>query len=185
MVDFLMMFSLCICVLSGVTLLIVHIWSKKKQKKEEAEDKTGGTVFHSGTRNVPKPIKERAGILQVLAPDGANTMPVSYMTLDDNGIELYYAGLYIDKLPVEGRFAHSFAGIFNMDYVESTVIIDPLLEESQKKINRRIRSLRWNGPGNGTETGSEFWMERLRMQSGGPDRSTLTSQPCLKHIFYS
>ena len=141
MVDFLMMFSLCICVLSGVTLLIVHIWSKKKQKKEEAEDKTGGTVFHSGTRNVPKPIKERAGILQVLAPDGANTMPVSYMTLDDNGIELYYAGLYIDKLPVEGRFAHSFAGIFNMDYVESTVIIDPLLEESQKKINRRIRSL--------------------------------------------
>ena len=35
MVDFLMMFSLCICVLSGVTLLIVHIWSKKKQKKEE------------------------------------------------------------------------------------------------------------------------------------------------------
>lgn len=133
MVDFLMMFSLCICVLSGVTLLIVHIWSKKKQKKEEAEDKTGGTVFHSGTRNVPKPIKERAGILQVLAPDGANTMPVSYMTLDDNGIELYYAGLYIDKLPVEGRFAHSFAGIFNMDYVESTVIIDPLLEESQKR----------------------------------------------------
>ena len=124
MVDFLMMFSLCICVLSGVTLLIVHIWSKKKQKKEEAEDKTGGTVFHSGTRNVPKPIKERAGILQVLAPDGANTMPVSYMTLDDNGIELYYAGLYIDKLPVEGRFAHSFAGIFNMDYVESTVIIE-------------------------------------------------------------
>ena len=45
MVDFLMMFSLYICVLSGVTLLIVHIWSKKKQKKEEAEDKTGGTVF--------------------------------------------------------------------------------------------------------------------------------------------
>ena len=81
MVDFLMMFSLCICVLSGVTLLIVHIWSKKKQKKEEAEDKTGGTVFHSGTRNVPKPIKERAGILQVLAPDGVNTMPVSYMTM--------------------------------------------------------------------------------------------------------
>lgn len=36
MVDFLMMFSLYICVLSGVTLLIVHIWSKKKQKKEEA-----------------------------------------------------------------------------------------------------------------------------------------------------
>lgn len=101
MVDFLMMFSLCICVLSGVTLLIVHIWSKKKQKKEEAEEKTGGTVFHSGTKNVPKPIKERAGILQVLAPDGVNTMPVSYMTLDDNGIELYYAGLYIDKLPVE------------------------------------------------------------------------------------
>ena len=28
-----------------------------------------------------------------------------------------------------------------MDYVESSVIIDPLLEESQKKINRRIRSL--------------------------------------------
>ena len=78
---------------------------------------------------MPKPIKERAGILQVLAPDGANTMPVSYMTLDDNGIELYYAGLYIDKLPVEGRFAHSFAGIFNMDYVESTVIIDPLLDQ--------------------------------------------------------
>ena len=50
---------------------------------------------------MPKPIKERAGILQVLAPDGVNTMPVSYMTLDDNGIELYYAGLYIDKLPVE------------------------------------------------------------------------------------
>lgn len=71
-----------------MTLLIVHIWSKKKQKKEEEEDKTGDTVFHSGTRNTPKPIKERAGILQVLAPDGANTMPVSYMTLDDNGIEL-------------------------------------------------------------------------------------------------
>ena len=44
MVDFLMMFSLCICVLSGVTLLIVHIGSKKKQKKEEAEEKTGCTV---------------------------------------------------------------------------------------------------------------------------------------------
>lgn len=48
MVDFLMMLSLCICVLSGVTLLIVHIWSKKKQKKEEEEDKTGGTVSIAG-----------------------------------------------------------------------------------------------------------------------------------------
>ena len=75
MVDFLMMFSLYICVLSGVTLLIVHIWSKKKQKKEEAEDKTGGTVFHSGTRNVPKPIKERYRCLHRMAQ-----IPCRYLT---------------------------------------------------------------------------------------------------------
>lgn len=83
---------------------------------------------------MPKPIKERAGILQVLAPDGANTMPVSYMTLDDNGIELLLLPVSISsKLPVEGRFAHSFAGIFNMDYVESTVIIDPPLRGIPEK----------------------------------------------------
>ena len=35
MVDFLMMFSLCICVLSGVTLLIVHIGSKKRRKRKQ------------------------------------------------------------------------------------------------------------------------------------------------------
>ena len=142
MVDFLMMFSLCICVLSGVTLLIVHIGSKKKQKNEEAEEKTGCTVFHSGTKNVPKPIKERAGILQVLAPDGVNTnagiLHDSWMI---TGLNFIMPVSISTNIPVEGRFAHSFAGIFNMDYVESTVIIDPLLEESQKKINRRIRSL--------------------------------------------
>ena len=55
MVDFLMMFSLCICVLSGVTLLIVHIGSKKKQKKEEAEEKTGCTVFIAGRRMCQSP----------------------------------------------------------------------------------------------------------------------------------
>ena len=39
MVDFLMMFSLCICVLSGVTLLIVHIWSKKSRRKKRRKTK--------------------------------------------------------------------------------------------------------------------------------------------------
>lgn len=141
MVDFIMVFSLSICLLSGLTLLVIHFLSKRKQAKER-EDGTAATAFQSGTMAGKEGRKkERRGILQVLTPDGVNTMPVSYMTLDDNGIGIYYAGLYIDKLPVEGRFAHSFSGVFNMDYVESSVIIDPLLEESQRKINRRIRSL--------------------------------------------
>lgn len=50
MVDFLMMFSLCICVLSGVTLLIVHIWSKKKLKKKRRKRKQEVLFFIAGRR---------------------------------------------------------------------------------------------------------------------------------------
>jgi len=128
-------------------------WLKEKKdsgfginKKYEQKDDNISDIFRSSDEGkVSKQTyffgEERKTVLDIIAPDGVNPIPLPYMTLQDSGIEMYYAGLYIDKLPRRSVIASTFARCLNSENVTSNIIMDPLIGESITLINKRINML--------------------------------------------
>lgn len=85
--------------------------------------------------------EDKRTVKDFIVPNGANTTPLGYMTLNDCGKEIYYSCLYIDKLSRYLTIASSFEDLFNYPGVTTTVYVHPLREESVKKINKRIDML--------------------------------------------
>lgn len=85
--------------------------------------------------------EDRKTIVDIIAPNGGNVVPMPYMTIQDAGVDIYYVGLYIDKLPKGANMASTFVPLFNAEGVTSSVHINPLLGESISRVNKRIDNL--------------------------------------------
>ena len=85
--------------------------------------------------------EDQKTIRHLLLPDGINTRPLSYMVINDGGIDIYFAGLYADKLPKKSTIASTYTPLFNYRKVTSCVFVDPLGSDSVKRINKRISML--------------------------------------------
>lgn len=114
---------------------------KKKRKNEdvsklfgeENQPKKGREIYYFG--------EDRKSVRDLIAPNGANTSPLQYMTINDAGRDSYYVGLYIDKMPRYPLIASTFSKLMNFPGVITTVNVHPLLEESTKRVNKRIDML--------------------------------------------
>ncbi|MBQ7557265.1 MAG: hypothetical protein IJT00_04300, partial [Lachnospiraceae bacterium] len=80
-------------------------------------------------------------IRELLAPDGANTNPLPYMTINDGGQEVYIVALYADKINKETTIATTFTPLFNYKNAVSSVFVNPLGSDSVKRLNKRINML--------------------------------------------
>ena len=85
--------------------------------------------------------EDQKTVRNLLLPDGINTRPLSYMVVNDGGVDLYFAGLYADKLPKKSTIATTYTPLFNYRRVTSCVFVDPLGSDSVKRINKRISML--------------------------------------------
>lgn len=81
-------------------------------------------------------------VLELIAPDGVNPIPLGYFTINDQGKEIYVRNFYIEKLPKRSTFAETFSHVFNFSNSTVSVFINPLLEgKASKQIDNQINSL--------------------------------------------
>ena len=85
--------------------------------------------------------EDQKSVRNLLLPDGVNSRPLSYMVVNDGGVDIYFAGLYADKLPKKSTIATTYTPLFNYRRVTSCVFVDPLGSDSVKRINKRISML--------------------------------------------
>jgi len=84
---------------------------------------------------------EGSTVRLLLAPDGANTIPLAYMSITDGGREIYYAGFYMEKNLREPTVGVQYKKLSDFEGVMTAYGNVPLLEESSKKVNKRINML--------------------------------------------
>lgn len=113
------------------------------KKKNKTEEDDGVRRFYSGRNGERNErVRERQShLMKLLAPEGINTKLLPYTILNDAGQDVYYATLYIDKLARNPLIASTFTRLFDFTGVTATVYVHPLLEESIKKVNKRIDML--------------------------------------------
>ena len=108
----------------------------KTEKKNRLKARGDGDVvdrFYFG--------EDKKTIRDILCPDGANTNPLPYMTINDGGQEAYIVALYADKIAKETTIATTFTPLFNYKDCVSTVFVLPLGSDSVKRLNKRIDML--------------------------------------------
>lgn len=107
----------------------------KKEEKKAADisqliEKNSRMVFHQGD------------VKSLVAPDGVNPNPLSYMTINDMGKDIYIRMFYVDALPKRTTFATTFAPLFGFEDVTASVFIEPMLEgKATSQLDKQVLSL--------------------------------------------
>lgn len=120
------------------------MWNKKQKSLKRQQQMTPGSLYHkmrAGDRSQYYAGGELKDAIELMIPDGMNTIPLEYMTIQDGGETVYFVGLYVDKMPRFPTIATTFSALFNFDGVTSSVYINPMLGNSIKKVNKRIDML--------------------------------------------
>lgn len=115
--------------------------NSKSDKKRE-EQKENPTAIKIDDENNDKSIFAQETIVDLVAPNGVNPNPLGYLTVNDEGRDVYIRSFYIDKLPRRSTFAHTFEEIFNFSNSTVSIFIEPLIEgKSIKELDKQITSL--------------------------------------------
>lgn len=141
-----------------ILLLLVLSAYKKWKRTKEMEEVTGdryrlrpdfaGTVEEVDRQNV---------IRQLLAPDGVDPAPNSYMGLSDGGKEIFVRSVTLSKMPRRVRFAETFQDLFNFPNCTYSVFVNPIDNESiSRELDKQINILETE------EIGSEGNTNRVR-----------------------
>lgn len=115
--------------------------------RTKTTDKKTDINFSDGTVHSDEEMElffsSRRTVNELVAPLGANTVPLEYMIVEDNGTSLYTMCMYIHKLPQTSWFATTYAQLYNMPGVTSSTFINPMgNEQSMRQLNNRLRILR-------------------------------------------
>lgn len=112
-------------VASTVLSVLATILFYVKKKREEPEKNHNYLTYKKETDIESEGISK---IRKLLAPDGVNPNPLSYLIIDDNGREIYTRSFTIDLMPKRTVFGVTFATLFNFERVTSSVFIEPMAE---------------------------------------------------------
>ena len=137
-----MMVLMFVALLSTLGFIFISVRTERKPDAQEESPKE--KKLRQGKSAVkPKYFfgEDQKNIKTLLTPDGANTNPLPYMTINDGGQEIYIVCLYADKINKETTIATTFTPLFNYRNVVSSVFVNPLGSESVKRLNKRINML--------------------------------------------
>ncbi len=112
--------------------------------------------------------KKAAVLRSVVAPDGIDPGPNSYLVVNDGGKDVYVRSLTIVSMPRRDKFANTFADLLNFSDCTSSIFINPIAEETMvHKMDRHITVL--GGEYNGAE-GDINRQRKLRSQLSDANR---------------
>lgn len=144
--------------LISILFLLVFSMYKKWKRTKEMEEAVGdryrlrldfdGKVGEVDRQNV---------IRQILAPDGVDPAPNSYLGLSDGGKEIYVRSVTLSKVPRRVKFAETFHDLFNFPNCTYSVFVNPIDNETiSRDLDRQINILETE------EIGSEGNTNRVR-----------------------
>lgn len=111
----------------------------KEEEKEQLSDKESLKNFDISEASQDD---KDSAVRLFLAPDGVDPNPLSYLTIMDQGKEVFLRSFTIDKMPKRVTFAETFAPLLNYDNCTSSIFIDPVDESKvQRMMDRHIVTL--------------------------------------------
>lgn len=113
----------------------------KKNKKNSVVDGTQDTLSSLADEEIVDDVFHgvRKSVRDRVAPDGINPNPLEYMEIMDGATKSYVSVYYISSMPKTSTFAQTFAPLFNMAGVTSSVYTEPVpVAKTRKLLNKRI-----------------------------------------------
>lgn len=130
---------LVIVILSILACNMFQKW--KAHKKEQDKPENAIRLYHDFTGDINE-VERQNVIREMLAPDGVDPNPNTYMGISDGGREYYVRLVTISKMPKNVRFAETLKPLFQFPNCTSTVFVDPIdSEDISRKIDKQINVL--------------------------------------------
>ena len=111
----------------------------RNRKIKENENKEN-IIFNDSAKNKKeRPLFKEKNIKKILSMDGVDPNPLSYMVINDHGIDCYVRTFYIHTMPKNVQFATSFAPLFDYENSVASVFMFPVSDgKSIRHLDRRI-----------------------------------------------
>jgi len=140
--------------IAGVLLLMLAIaailvWAVGKKAweiyKESQQVETKATLRNKDYSKVNE--ERRANVIRrIIAPDGVDPNPNSYIVISDGGRDVFARSLTLSRLPKRTRFAYTFAPLLDFPGCTSSIFIEPVSEtDMSRKLDRQINILESEG----------------------------------------
>lgn len=114
-------------------------WKEEDRERKKYENRTRLTAedLEGLSRN-----EIRSVVKSVIAPDGIDASPNTYMLISDGGREVYVRHLTLSKLPKKMIYAETMNNLFDFPNCTCTTFVDPIANEViGRKIDRQINQL--------------------------------------------
>jgi len=113
----------------------------KKYRDEQKEPENAIRIHHDFTGDINETTRQNI-IRKLLACDGVDPSPNTYLGISDGGREYYVRCVTLSKLPKNVRFAETLKPLFLFPNCTSTVFVDPIAnEEISRRIDKQINVL--------------------------------------------
>lgn len=139
--------GLFLILFEGLAVLILGIVAKALYKKikmqyEESRKPENTQVLSHAFKGDLEEVERQNAIRQIIAPDGVDANPNSYMCLSDGGKEVFVRSVTISKLPKRVRFAETLKPLLAFPNCTSTAFVQPIdAAEISRKLDRQINIL--------------------------------------------
>lgn len=138
---FLVLFEIfLIIVLVYVVRSLYEKWAHGKMEVKKEENQR---ILSSGNlKGGLKEGKRQALIRHIVAPDGVDPGPNSYLPLSDGGKEVYVRSVTLVKLPRKVKYADTLKELLNFPNCTSTCFVEPIdSSEMSHKLDKQINIL--------------------------------------------
>ena len=137
---FLLMFELVLIVVFGV--LAIALYRRLKRDYEENKQLANQPLLKHEFKADLGEVERQNAIRQIIAADGVDANPNTYMCISDGGREVYVRSVTISKLPKKVRFAETLNPLLNFPNCTSAAFVEPVESaEISRKLDRQINVL--------------------------------------------
>ncbi len=135
-----------IVIFLGLLIVMIVIFALISAAKEQIREQRLEREREDNLRNIDydsmQKEKKAALLREVVAPDGVDTGPLSYLILHDGGKDVYVRTFTIVSMPRRDKFATTFAGLLDFPNCTSSIFVRPISEEQMiHKMDRHITML--------------------------------------------
>ena len=137
---FLIIFEVALVVV--LVILAKGLYKKLKAEYEESKKAENQPLLKHEYKADLGEVERQNAIRQIIAADGVDANPNTYMCVSDGGREVYVRSVTISKLPKKVRFAETLKPLFNFPNCTSTAFVEPIdTSEISRKLDRQINVL--------------------------------------------
>lgn len=137
---FLILFEIVLVLV--LVVLTKALYKKLKAEYEESKKWENQPLLKHEFKADLEEVERQNAIRQIIAGDGVDASPNTYMCLSDGGREVYVRSVTISKLPKKVRFAETLKPLLNFPNCTSTAFVEPVeVSEISRKLDRQINIL--------------------------------------------